>query len=378
MSTTIITIGISIIAIFLVFILNKREKERSDYYLLMINVLLGLMLFTEFWIRENITPLNYFLHVNISLWLFSLYLLYALNLIDQRLKSHTPIWWVFIFSIPFTLITSWDILWLQPSPEILSERYRNPSLLYHVFFKSHMLFVIGVGFWLLRLLSNFESKLKLEFSNIEDLRMHWLRNYTIVLMGLYGFSLIAFLLYNFGFVSQIDSVYLVVNTLTVVAVFYLSFNGIREYNLAQFIDAFHSPVESARPALQAKAKYESSTLSPKDLKGIYSELETLFKQQQLFTEPQLKLAQVAQKLELSPHHLSQVINTQFGRPFYEYVAHYRVEALKSKLSDPKFQHLTILALALEVGFNSKASLNRIFKAQTGLTPSQYQRTHLTK
>ncbi len=376
MSTTIITIGISIIAIFLVFILNKKEKERSNYYLLMINVLLGLMLFTEYWIRENITAFNYFLHVNISFWLFSLYLLYALNLIDQRLKSHTPIWWVFIFSLPFTLLTAWDVLWLQPSAEILSERYRNPSIVYHFFFKLHMLFVIGVGFWLLHLLRSFESKLKLEFSNIEDLRMHWLRNYTLVLMGLYGFSLVAFLIYNFGFVSQIDSVYLVVNALTVIAVFYLSFNGIREYNLAQFIDAFHPPAEPSQPTPQAKAKYESSTLSAKDIEELYSQLEALFVRDQLFTEPQLKLAQVAKELKLSPHHLSQVINTKFGRPFYEFVAHYRVEALKSKLIDPNLQHLTILALALEVGFNSKASLNRIFKAHTGLTPSQYQKTHL--
>ncbi|NET35062.1 MAG: AraC family transcriptional regulator [Cyanothece sp. SIO1E1] len=378
MSTTIITIGISIIAIFLVFILNKKEKERSDYYLLMINVLLGLMLFTEYWIRENITTLNYFLHVNISFWLFSLYLLYALNLIDQRLKSQTPIWWVFIFTLPFTLLTIWDVLWLQPSAEILSERYRNPSIIYHFFFKLHMLFVIAVGFWLLRLLRSFESRLKLEFSNIEDLRMHWLRNYTMVLMGLYGFSLIAFLIYNFGFVSQIDSVYLVVNALTVIAVFYLSFNGIREYNLAQFMDAFQAPTTPSQPTTQAKPKYESSTLSTKDIEGIYSQLEAFFEREQLFTEPQLKLAQVAKELELSPHHLSQVINTKFGRPFYEFVAHYRVEALKSKLIDPNLQHLTILALALEVGFNSKASLNRIFKAHTGLTPSQYQKTQLAK
>lgn len=378
MSTTVITIGISIIAIFIVFILNKREKERGDYYLLLINTFLGLMLFTEYWIRERITPFNYFLHVNISLWLFSLYLLYALNLIDRRLKTSTPIWWVFILSVPFTLYTLWDVLILQPNSVILLERYRNPNIIYHLFFKSHMLFVIGAGFWLLHQLRSFESKLKLQFSNIEDLKMHWLRNYTMVLMGLYGFSLFAFLIYNFGFIRNIDSVYLVVNTLTVLAVFYLSFNGIREYNLAQFMDAFTSTNEYQPPLPQTKSKYESSTLSEKDIEQIYTQLESLFKQEQLFTESQLKLAQVAKRLTVSSHHLSQVINTQFGRPFYEYVAHHRVEALKAKLTDPKHEPFTILALALDVGFNSKASLNRIFKLHTGMTPSQFQKSHLTK
>lgn len=336
------------------------------------------MLFTEYWIRVSINPFNYFLHVNISLWLFSLYLLYALNLIDQRLKTSTPIWWVFILSAPFTLYTVWDVLILQPNSAMLLERYRKPSIIYHLFFKSHMLFVIGAGFWLLQQLRSFESKLKFQFSNIEDLKMHWLRNYTMILMGLYGFSLIAFLIYNFGFIHNIDSVYLVVNSLTVLAVFYLSFNGIREYNLAQFLDTFASTHEQKSPLPQNKSKYESSTLSEKDIEQIYARLESLFRQEQLYTESQLKLAQVAKRLEVSSHHLSQVINTQFGRPFYEYVAHHRVKALKAKLTDPKHEPFTILALALEVGFNSKASLNRIFKSHTGLTPSQYQKTHLTK
>lgn len=370
--STIITIGISIIAIFLLFILNKKEKQRSDYFLLLINVLLGLMLFTEYWIRIRISPINYYLHVNLSFWLFSMYLLYALNLIDRRLKTQTPIWWVFVFSLPFALYTVWDVLLLQPDAVTLAKRYEFPSLTYHVFFKSHMLFVILVGSWLLRHLQNFESRLKLQFSNIEDLRMYWLRNYTMILMGLYGFSLIAFLIYNLGLVNDINTVYLVVNTLTVLAVFYLSFNGIKEYNLAQFIEAI--PLVDQKDKVKAQsAKYLSSNLVPKEIEAIYQNVEDLFQQEELYTESQLKLAQVAKRLKVSPHHLSQVINSKFGHPFYEYVAHYRVEALKTKLKDPKQQHLTILALALDAGFNSKASLNRIFKAHTGMTPSQYQK-----
>lgn len=370
--STIITIGITIIVVFLLFILNKKGKQRSDYYLLLINVLLGSMLFTEYWIRVRITPINYFLHANLSFSLFSLYLLYALNLIDRKLKTQTPTWWVFIFTLPFALYTLWDVLILQPDTATLAKRYEAPGLIYHIFFKSHMLFVILVGSWLLRHLQNFESKLKLQFSNIEDLRMYWLRNYTMILMGLYGFSLVAFLIYNLGLVNDINAVYLVVNTVTVLAVFYLSFNGIKEYNLAQFIEAIHL-IDQEANVKPPSAKYLSSKLAPKDIDKIYQRVEDLFQQEELHTEPQLKLAEVAKRLKVSSHHLSQAINSKFGHPFYEYVSHYRVQTLKGKLKDPKQQHLTILALALDAGFNSKASLNRIFKAHTGMTPSQYQK-----
>jgi AraC-like DNA-binding protein len=41
------------------------------------------------------------------------------------------------------------------------------------------------------------------------------------------------------------------------------------------------------------------------------------------------------------------------------------------LNDPNNLRCIILALGLESGFNSKASLNRIFKYFTGLTPKQH-------
>ena len=48
-------------------------------------------------------------------------------------------------------------------------------------------------------------------------------------------------------------------------------------------------------------------------------------------------------------------------------------AVKELMADPKHRHRTLLALALDAGFNSKASFNRVFKDRTGLTPSAYRR-----
>jgi AraC-like DNA-binding protein len=51
-----------------------------------------------------------------------------------------------------------------------------------------------------------------------------------------------------------------------------------------------------------------------------------------------------------------------------------------RFSDPKFNNYTILAIALDAGFNSKTTFNSIFKSQTGLTPSEYREkmTGITK
>ncbi|MEO1714801.1 MAG: helix-turn-helix domain-containing protein, partial [Bacteroidota bacterium] len=76
------------------------------------------------------------------------------------------------------------------------------------------------------------------------------------------------------------------------------------------------------------------------------------------------------------HVLSQVINQETNGPFYDFVNRYRVKHLQELLLDSQKGHLTILALGYESGFNSKASLNRIFKQHVGLTPSQYQKENL--
>jgi AraC-like DNA-binding protein len=77
-------------------------------------------------------------------------------------------------------------------------------------------------------------------------------------------------------------------------------------------------------------------------------------------------------MSISAHNLSEVINTQAGKNFYDFVNGYRVEAVMRRLRDPRYAHLTILALAEESGFNSKSTFNACFRRHTGLTPSQYR------
>ena len=90
-----------------------------------------------------------------------------------------------------------------------------------------------------------------------------------------------------------------------------------------------------------------------------------------FLKNKITLQEIASALDIPNHHLSQVLNDKIKQNFFDFINGYRIEALKEKLKDPKSKHLTILGIANECGFNSKASFNRIFKKNTGLTPSEY-------
>ncbi len=93
----------------------------------------------------------------------------------------------------------------------------------------------------------------------------------------------------------------------------------------------------------------------------------------LFKDPDLTLDALAQHVGLGPNTVSHLINVGLGQTFNELVNGYRLEEVKRRLLSPDADRFTVLALALDAGFNSKTTFNRIFKEKTGLTPKDYRK-----
>lgn len=107
---------------------------------------------------------------------------------------------------------------------------------------------------------------------------------------------------------------------------------------------------------------------------VLANLHRVLKEDELYTNPLLNLDELATTLDVSKYHLSQLINQELGKNFYELVNDYRVDASKALMQSSNHDHLTLSALGLEVGFNSKASFYRAFKRKTGQTPAAYKKS----
>lgn len=124
------------------------------------------------------------------------------------------------------------------------------------------------------------------------------------------------------------------------------------------------------PLPEKEASYAKSGMSLGGLEVGWVELEYLMQHQKPYLDPDLDLEMLAQKLQLSRQHLSQILTTKAQKNFYAYVNEYRVqEVLRLMKIKPQEK---ILALALEAGFQSKSTFNTYFKKVTDLTPSDYQ------
>ena len=94
------------------------------------------------------------------------------------------------------------------------------------------------------------------------------------------------------------------------------------------------------------------------------------KEEKSFLQPDFSLPDLAQKLNVSVHALSQAINEGLGKSFFEMVAVYRIEEAKRFLKEQP--NIKIEEIAEQVGYNSKSSFNTAFKKITGKTPSEFR------
>jgi AraC-like DNA-binding protein len=120
------------------------------------------------------------------------------------------------------------------------------------------------------------------------------------------------------------------------------------------------------------AKYKKSGLASIQADEIHKNLLILMETTKPYLNDNLTLFGLAEMMQVSPTHLSQVINLHEEKNFFDFVNSYRVEEVKRIIRINQLNHFTLLGIALECGFNSKAAFNRAFKKFTGLTPSQFK------
>ena len=120
----------------------------------------------------------------------------------------------------------------------------------------------------------------------------------------------------------------------------------------------------------AKEKYKRSLLGDVDLMQVQQRLNELMTEDQLFLNDDLSLAELAQKVDLNKHQLSEYLNARLNTSFFHYINGLRItEACKRLLENPE---TPILDIAYSVGFNSKSSFNSAFTRHTGKTPREYR------
>lgn len=204
------------------------------------------------------------------------------------------------------------------------------------------------------------------YSSLEKINLNWLK--WIIL------SLIFLLVFIFGIISlgprsyqlPFQDLFKIVGAIQSIYVFIMVFFGLKQ---SIIID---QPI--AVPDYDLEKSQEKTGTSDDRLQKMSEELLDYMKSEKPYLDEELSLSKLSSFLGVSSNQLSQMINQNLNTNFYKFVNSYRINEVKEKLKDSKYDHYSILGIAFESGFNSKSTFNKIFKEETGLTPSEYKKS----
>lgn len=154
-------------------------------------------------------------------------------------------------------------------------------------------------------------------------------------------------------------------TLTFVTMIY--FTGLRPEVMA-------IPSEEPAPASPiAPATRQNLPKTPPD-EALLARLNALMDQERIYRREGLTIGMLAEKLGTQEYLLRRLINGRLGqRNFNAFLNGFRLADAKAALADPSQAGVPILTIALDAGFASLGPFNRAFRADTGLTPTEFRR-----
>lgn len=194
----------------------------------------------------------------------------------------------------------------------------------------------------------------------ENILLKWFVNGYLLLQIIVWLSLI----FSFFFSNTIFTQYtdLFLGLVLAIAIYIFGYLSIKQ-----------SDILPRKMAIVIKKQYKASKLTATESQNYFKKTISIIEGEELFLNPDLNLKLLSNRLHISQHYLSQVINENSNYNFSGLINHYRIKKVKELFADNKYSKFTILAIAFEAGFNNKNSFNLSFKKETKTTPSAYRK-----
>ncbi len=248
----------------------------------------------------------------------------------------------------------------------------------------------------LKILYRYEKKILNTFSELEKIRLQWLKQFIYSVLIIFFVAAVAFYAKKW-YVPLLTEIYHyhIHYLLVIILVYWIGYKALAQPQV--FVqrpvspllppplptptnpEVPATPVTPAYPqpdtTPEAVKKYQKSSLKSVTSQSYLNQLLDFMETEKPYRQSNITIQELAVLIQIPKHHLSQIINDQLNKNFYDFINQYRVAEAQLLLVDPKFKHLTNLAIAEEAGFNSKATFNAVFKKQTGQTPSEYVKTY---
>jgi AraC-like DNA-binding protein len=367
------TVGIFEAFFLSIFILTKKNKSVSDKILALYLWLVGIHVF-----------INYLEYLNArSGYSFT----GIIFLTTPFLLLHAPIIWYYITSLttpnfrinkkhlihilPFILFVIIHSIYFNFLPGV-EKLYliETDAIKELISYKLLVVYIVVVTcfylIWSYKKRNVYKKTILNIFSTIEKINLNWLRFIIIATLILYSsaFSLmIVDMFLPFIFFKTFEVIGFGLLSIFIIL---LGFYGHRQTNIFTSVKT------------EEHSASEADVFSQKVHKDVFGEkLNDFMKSNKPYLDPELNISKLASELNVSVSFLSSYLNAETGKNFFEFVNEYRLQEFKSKVNNSENNNYTLLSLAFDCGFSSKATFNRVFKNHTNMTPNEYKKKFIS-
>ncbi len=206
-----------------------------------------------------------------------------------------------------------------------------------------------------------KTRLNKEFSNSDRINFNWL---LLLNIGLLVIWVAVIFIQDDKIIFSYSSLYIIC----------IGFFGLTQVKVFTEKDVLYIQKQNSLDNLERKEiSIGIKETKPNDgnLQEIYIKVVELLKKEKLYLNPELKIIDLAILLNIHPNLMSRAINHVSQATFYDLINKMRVDEFINNIKGADANKYTIIAIAFDSGFNSKATFNRNFKAIRGMSPSEF-------
>jgi len=211
-------------------------------------------------------------------------------------------------------------------------------------------------------IKSYRIKLRRKVSNVDGILLKWV---DALIFSFYGYFILVLLFFIVMITTPVKPAFAdtIVYSGLVLLLLCIGFYGIKQGSI--FSSSIDLPTDSEAP---------DTVKIPDSLDfELCEQIKDFVEIKKIYLDSEIRMSQLAGMLALSPQRLSYILNSVLNQNFYDFINSYRVLEVCSRIEGGQAEKLTILAIALDSGFNSKATFNRLFKKHKGMSPSEFKK-----
>jgi len=348
---------------------NNRSKRILGYYMIL-NLLMYAYMFFYYSGFYDVILIPYYFIIPIVLLIQPFFFFYIKSLTKPDFKCTYKQFFHFLPSLVFFImnLSLYSFLSYEDKIALMSFSVNSDNQILQFFLQMHingyhlilsLQAIIYISFVIIAIYK-YKKQMPSNFSNFEDVNLNWL----IVLLVFY--LAISTIQESLGYIDNLfydPEARIWFNLFMIFTLAFIGISGLRQKEI--FITA---EADTKEPEA---VKYEKSSLKDDVKTELITKLKKYLDEEKPYLNNDLKLDDIANKLETNRQYLSQIINETYKQNFFTLINNYRINEAKKMFFNHKHKQLSIMGVANSVGFNSKSTFNTLFKKFTGKTPSQF-------